>query len=119
MAERRPLVIVGNSIEELPAGDTLPGGGGGGGRVWQTVTGNTTMASGNGYNADGALNMSLPLTISTGDRFAVHALGSAVTVLRNGNTITYKGTDVADDVTLAPGETIWLVATAADVVEIV
>lgn len=94
-------------------------GGGGGGLTWQTVAVNTTMASGNGYNANGALSMSLPLTISTGDRFAVHALGSTVTVLRNGNTITYKGTDVADDVTIAPGETIYLVATAADVLEIV
>lgn len=118
MAERRPLVIVGDSIEELPAGDTLPGGSGSG-FAWQTVTVNTTMSSGNGYNANGALSMSLPLAIAAGDRFAVHALGSTVTVLRNGNTITFKGTDVADDVTLAPGETIWLVATAADVLEIV
>jgi hypothetical protein len=25
MAERRPLVIVGNDVQELPAGDTVPG----------------------------------------------------------------------------------------------
>lgn len=30
MAERRPLVLVSGAIEELPSGDTLPGGGGGG-----------------------------------------------------------------------------------------
>ncbi len=30
MAERRPLVVVSGTVQELPAGDTLPGGGGGG-----------------------------------------------------------------------------------------
>lgn len=28
MAERRPLVVVGGVTQELPSGDTLPGGGG-------------------------------------------------------------------------------------------
>jgi hypothetical protein len=30
MAERRPLVIIGGQISELPAGDTTPGSGAGG-----------------------------------------------------------------------------------------
>ncbi len=30
MAERRPLVVVGGQVQQLPAADTLPGGGGGG-----------------------------------------------------------------------------------------
>jgi hypothetical protein len=30
MAERRPLVIISGQTQELPAGDSLPGGGGGG-----------------------------------------------------------------------------------------
>lgn len=29
MAERRPLVVVSGQVQELPSGDTLPGGGGG------------------------------------------------------------------------------------------
>ena len=31
MAERRPLVIIGGQIQQLPAGDSTPGSGAGGG----------------------------------------------------------------------------------------
>ncbi len=33
MTERRPLVIIGGQISELPAGDTTPGSGTGGGSI--------------------------------------------------------------------------------------
>lgn len=38
MAERKPFVNIGGMLQELPPGDTLPGGGGGGG-TWGSITG--------------------------------------------------------------------------------
>jgi len=46
MTERRPLVIVGDSVEELPAGDTLPASGGG-----QAAT-PTTLPTGQTFTVD-------------------------------------------------------------------
>ena len=34
MAERRPIVLIGGQLHELPTGDTLPGSGGGGGTTF-------------------------------------------------------------------------------------
>jgi hypothetical protein len=118
MAERRPLVIVGGEVTELPSGDTLPGsGGGGGGLTWTTVTANTTMTAGSAYIAVGALDMTLPASTAAGDYFIVHAQSATVRVVSNGNVITGVGS--GNDLTLAAGETAWLVARSAGNLEIV
>lgn len=117
MAERRPLVIVGGDVTELPTGDTLPGSGGGGGITWATVTANTTMAAGNAYIAVGALDMTLPVSTATGDYFIVHAQSATVRIVSNGNVITGVGS--GNNLTLAVGETAWLVARSAGNLEIV
>jgi hypothetical protein len=116
MAERRPLVIVGGEVTELPSGDTLPGGGGGG-LTWTTVTANTTMVAGNAYIAVGSLDMTLPASTAAGDYFIVHAQSATVRVVSNGNVITGVGS--GNDLTLAAGETAWLVARSAGNLEIV
>lgn len=115
MAERRPLVIVGGEVTELPSGDTLPGGGSG--LTWTTVTANTTMAAGNAYIAVGALDMTLPASTAAGDYFIVHAQSAQVRIVSNGNVITGVGS--GNNLTLAVGETAWLVARSAGNLEIV
>lgn len=54
MTERRPLVQIAGEVQELPSGDSLPGGGGGTSNRWLTGTGNpdgvvTATASGDLY----------------------------------------------------------------------
>ena len=39
MAVRRPLVLIGGQVRELPAADSLPGSGGGGPAAWAAITG--------------------------------------------------------------------------------
>ena len=41
MAVRRPLVLIGGQVQELPAADSLPGGGGGP-AAWADITGKPT-----------------------------------------------------------------------------
>lgn len=140
MANRRPLVLVGGVRKELPNGDTLSisalatgtpdgtkfvrddgtlavPGGGGSGLTWATVTANTTMAAGNAYIAVGALDMTLPVSTATGDYFIVHAQSATVRIVSNGNVITGVGS--GNDLTLATGETAWLVARSSGNLEIV
>lgn len=113
MAERRPLVIVGDEVAELPLGDTLPVGGG---VVWQVVSTATTMAAGTAYIVTAAVNMTLP-AVAAGDEFIVHAKVNGVRVVSNGNVITGVGS--GNDLAIGAGETAHLVASASGTVEIV
>lgn len=71
-----------------------------------------------------ARTITLPASISAGHHVAIHHFNTSgtevvVTIARNGHTIRYKGTDTGDDVTLADGQTIDLVATSSSTMEIV
>ena len=92
-------------------------GGGGGGITWSAVSAATTMAANNAYIVTDDVDMTLPSSVSVGDQFIVHALGAAVRVVANGNIINRVGS--GNNLTLADGETVWLVAQAAGNLEIV
>jgi len=85
---------------------------------WQAVASDITMGPGY-YLVSGLRALSLPASVTAGLNFVVHAVDDTVSILRNGNTITYMGVDVADDVSIAPGETITLASRAGNEVEIV
>ena len=119
MAERRPLVIVGTEVTELPSGDTLPGGGGGGGGgiAWTVSSTATTLAAGSAQIVTAAVNKTLPATASAGDEFIVHATVDGVRIVSNGNVITGVGS--GNDLMLLAGETAHLVASSSGNLEIV
>ena len=50
MAVRRPLVLIGGQVQELPATDSLPGGGGGP-AAWADITGKPLLVSPEGWQA--------------------------------------------------------------------
>lgn len=50
MAVRRPLVLIGGRVQELPAADSLPGGGGGP-AAWADITGKPQLLSSDGWQA--------------------------------------------------------------------
>lgn len=91
--------------------------GGGGGISWQTVTTATTMAANNAYIVTAAVDMTLPASVSAGEQFIVHALGVSVRIVANGNVINRVGS--GNNLTLADGETAWLVSQSAGNLEIV
>ena len=93
------------------------GAGGGGGITWSAVSAATTMAANNAYIVTDDVDMTLPSSVAAGDQFIVHALGAAVRVVANGNIINRVGS--GNNLTLADGETAWLVAQAAGNLEIV
>ena len=93
------------------------GAGGSGGITWSAVSAATTMAANNAYIVTDDVDMTLPSSVSVGDQFIVHALGAAVRVVANGNIINRVGS--GNNLTLADGETAWLVAQAAGNLEIV
>lgn len=68
----------------------------------------------------GAIDATLPATITAGEYFTFHNNGSNnATVLRNGHTINYGGADVGDDILLVPGDTVSMVAISASALEII
>ncbi|HET6497702.1 MAG TPA: hypothetical protein VFH17_01410 [Coriobacteriia bacterium] len=104
----------------------LGAGGGGGGIAWSVVTAGQTLV------ADGALlavitttqNFPLPASPTAGQVFIVaNARGStagALARIQTGASQQIVGTAAAgDDVTVAPGETIYLVARSSTLLEIV
>lgn len=93
------------------------GGGGGGGFTWTTVSANTAMSSGSAYVVTGARGMTLPASVSPGDWFIVHAYDATVRVVSNGNVI--NGVGSGNDLTLAAGETVYLVGRSTGNLEIV
>lgn len=141
MAERRPLVRVDGELRQLPDGDTIEGAGsipeapedgktygrkdgdwaeitgGGGGIAWQTVSVATTMSTNNAYIVTAAVDMTLPASVSAGDQFIVHALGASVRIIANGNVIRRVGS--GNNLTLASGETAWMVSQSSGNLEIV
>lgn len=93
------------------------GGGGGGGISWQTVTTATTMAANNAYIVTAAVDMTLPASVAAGAQFIIHALGVSVRIVANGNVINRVGS--GNNLTLADGETAWLVSQYSGNLEIV
>ena len=96
---------------------------GGGGLDWLTVSANTTMGTNTAYNVTGARNMTCS-SAAVGDQFIVHAVDATVRVIAgSGREIRYAGTAVVsgttDALTLAKGETVWLVCATANKLEIV
>lgn len=98
-------------------GDWAEIAGAGGGISWQTVSTATTMAANNAYIVTAAVDMTLPASVSAGDQFIVHALGASVRIAANGNVIRRVGS--GNNLTLASGETAWLVSQSAGNLEIV
>lgn len=73
--------------------------------------------------SDGAgtgYTITAPATIAAGDRLTVTNIneGDLVTFGRNGHTLQFKGADVADDITLEPGDTVEIVCSDASTMEI-
>lgn len=100
--------------------------GGSGGLSWVVKSGAYTMAAGEGVLclSDGAgtgYSITAPATIAANDVLVVHNANETdlVTFARNGHTLRYKGVDVADDVTIAPGETLYIVCSDATNMEII
>lgn len=117
MAERRPLVIVGSEVVELPSGDTLPGGGGGGGITWSVSGSASTLAADTAQIVTAAVNKTLPAITSAGQQFIVHAKVDGVRIVSNGNVITGVGS--GNDLTLLAEETAHLVVSSSGNLEIV
>jgi hypothetical protein len=93
MAERRPLVQVSGIVQELPSGDTLPGGGGGGG---STAINDIADATAAGVVNCGNYEISLEwpdLTGgATGDAFVIVVDGfEVIRTAFNGGTICTLG----------------------------
>jgi hypothetical protein len=95
--------------------------GGGGGIEWTSVSTDTTMVADTGYAVSGAHTMTLPATIAAGDLFPVHASDAAVSISTS-YTITYGTQTVCssgDTLTLAAGETVYLLAKSTSALEII
>ena len=93
------------------------------GITWQTVSANTTMTTGNAYNVSGARNMTVGSAV-VGDNYIVHAVDATVRVIAGaGREIRYANASVVsgatDALTLAKGETVWLVCNATNKLGIV
>lgn len=93
------------------------------GITWQTVSANTTMTTGNAYNVSGARNMTVGTAV-VGNNYIVHAVDATVRVIAGaGREIRYANASVVsgatDALTLAKGETVWLVCNATNKLEIV
>lgn len=91
--------------------------GGGGGITWSTVAVATTLTANNAYIVTAAVDMTLPASVAAGDQFIVHALGASVRIVANGNVIRRVGS--GNNITLASGETAWLVSQSSGNLEIV
>lgn len=125
-----PAALDGTELVEVQRGTGSDSGGrislsdlaafsghGSGGIAWQTAGTVTTMAANNAYIVTAAVDMTLPASVSAGDQFIVHALGASVRIVANGNVINRVGS--GNNLTLADGETAWLVSQSAGNLEIV
>lgn len=102
-----------NGESVLGTGNITIAGGGGGGITWSTENSNFTAAVNSAYIVKGDRTVTLPAT-AAGDQIIIAAQG-AVTILRSTNTIAGQ----AEDLTLAAGETVYLVASANNTLEVV
>ncbi len=88
-------------------------------------TTSSTLVPAAGVNVDcsgGTVVKTLPAPMVQGSVFQVHRLDNSANTCRvaaSSNTITYKDSDVGGDLTLAPGETVKLVASSTTKAEIV
>jgi len=101
-----------------PASSAAPAAGQSG-LVWTVVTAGQTILPNQGYTINNAVtqDMTLPLSVPTGDYFVVHAKGAIHRVVSNGNVIDLVGE--GNDLTLAAGETVWLVSFGTGTLEVV
>lgn len=90
---------------------------GGGGITWTTTASPITLAASDAKIVTAAVDITLPASTATGDQFIVHAKVSGVRVVSNGNVITGVGS--GNNLTLIAGETVWLIASATNTLEIV
>lgn len=88
-----------------------------GGITWTVTATPVTVASGDAKLVTAAVDITLPASVATGDQFLVHAKVTGVRVVSNGNTIT--GVGAGNNITMTAGESVWLVASAANTLEIV
>jgi hypothetical protein len=98
MAERRPLVIVGEEMQELPAGDTLPGIGGSAPYELKTAS-FTVVAHGRYRLGANGITATLPAAPGGGEPvwFVPAATGmTGLVVARNGKPIV----GIAEDMTI-------------------
>jgi hypothetical protein len=107
MAQRRPLVLDGGQIKELPAGDTLPAGSSGGNvSLFKRFLDATTT----GTVRESLYTDSIPgLTLGTdGDSLKVEYGGIYAA---NGNNkrvyVSFGGTDIVDSTTLTENDKHW------------
>lgn len=87
---------------------------------WTVINDARTLTPNQKYLVDataGALSETLPSPLTPGDSFIVHAVGNLVTLLTNGNTVS--GVPVGDDLGIADGETVHLVARTTTALNIV
>lgn len=82
MAVRRPLVLIGGQVQELPAADSLPGGGGP--AAWAGITGKPQLLSSDGWQA----------ALLPGRGGTLTAVGMLADVLSSG-TITHAALNTA------------------------
>ena len=74
MAVRRPLVLIGGQVNELPATDSLPGSGGGGGpAAWATITGKPWLLTPDGWQWATLPGHNATLTSVGGSPISTHA----------------------------------------------
>lgn len=98
-----------------------------GSQLWLYKTANYNILSNESVIIDSAgtaRSITLPASVAVGDKFTISHLNTSgtvvvVSIIRNGLTLRYQGTTVADDISLADGETVQLVATTTTQVEIV
>ena len=99
----------------------------GGGIQWFYKTASDTIVAGQGWvmwSAGVARTVTMPATLVVGDEFIIHhtdadANNVLLTIADNGHNIQYMGVNYTANVTLEKGETIHLVATSANVLQIV
>lgn len=90
---------------------------GSGGITWSTSGSASELVPDEAEIVTSAVDKTLPATTSAGQQFIVHANVDGVRIVSNGNVISAIGS--GNDLTLAAGETAYLVASAAGTLEIV
>lgn len=100
MAVRRPLVLIGGQVQELPAADSLPGGGGGT-AAWADITGKPWLLSSEGWQT----------ALLPGRGGNLTAIGMLVESL-NAGTITHPALSTASLSQSLPRFTLTSAATA-------
>lgn len=88
-----------------------------GGITWSTSGTASTLVANAAEIVTAAVDKTLPASVAAGDQFIVHAEIDGVRIVSNGNVISDIGS--GNDLTLENGQTAYLVARAANTLEIV